>query len=63
MKVGDLVRYRFSYGGWPLDKPGIIVGVDKVSTWVERYLVSWPGKPWQRQTWESPRDVERISEG
>ena len=63
MKVGDLVIYKphaSTYEG-----TGLIHAIEAVSSDVYRYKVSWPGKPahvGKTMTWESPRDVEIISE-
>ena len=74
MKIGDLVIYK----SWAstYEGTGLIHAVEKVSSSCSRYKVSWPGKaahlrekhsrfPWmwgETMTWESPRDIEVISE-
>ena len=63
MKVGALVIYKphaSTYEG-----TGLIHAIESVSSDVYRYKVSWPAKPahiGKTMTWESPRDVEIISE-
>jgi hypothetical protein len=63
VKVGDLVIYKphaSTYEG-----TGLIHAIETVSSDVYRYKVSWPAKPvhiGKTMTWESPRDVEVISE-
>ena len=63
MKVGDLVIYKphaSTYEG-----TGLIHAVQKVTSDVRRYKVSWPGKAahmGETMTWESPRDIEVLSE-
>lgn len=63
MKVGDLVIYKphaSTYEG-----TGLIHAIDDSLTGIRRYKISWPAKPphvGKTMTWESPRDVEAISE-
>jgi len=64
MKVGDLVIYKLhasTYKG-----TGLIHAKEKLGFGLSRYKISWPAKPayiGKTMTWESPRDVEVISEG
>jgi len=76
MQVGDLVIYKSHASTY--EGTGLIHAKEQISTgittqWlgqirdqrVYRYKISWPAKPehiGKTMTWESPRDVELISE-
>ena len=69
MKIGDLVIYK----SWAstYEGTGLIHAIEKITSSCSRYKVSWPGKAahlrenhmWgETMTWESPRDIEVVSE-
>ena len=72
MQVGDLVRNK----GYMVDVAsrrrsntlrrytGLVYELDRIATSVHRYKVYWANAPscWAKNTWESPRDIEVISE-
>mgnify|MGYP003661435830 FL=1 len=63
MKVGDLVRNK-GYMNNDLMGTGLVYELDRFAIGVHRYKVYWanaePG--FSKRTWESPKDVEVISE-
>ena len=72
MQVGDLVRNK----GYMVDVAsrrrsntlrrytGLVYELDRIAIGVHRYKVYWANAEigWAKNTWESPRDIEVISE-
>ena len=63
MKVGDLVRNK-GYHNDNLLGVGLVYELDRIAIGVHRYKVYWANAEfgWAKNTWESPRDIEVISE-